>query len=334
MNFQTVRRKALAAAVMASMAALAACGGGSAPTVTAVAPPPPPPPPVPKTPGPPLPSRPPAPPPPSNALGFTSWTATVPPGAVKLTGLGVAVVNGSSAPVDTSDQTLTLNLKADGKLNGLWISNQNYLSTLIPDHDFFSSYGVLDATGSAVTVNAGENIENVTDPLVTLSYAQPAAQGWNYQTFGWWYDLTLPDRPRGAFSVGAPSLGSAIPSAGAAVFNGKLAGYFPSFDFQVIAAPMSLSVDFAARSASFSSSDWRVNSGSVSPGTALSGTLAYGVQQNLLTGTLTTANGQYSGPASAQFYGPAAQEVGGTMTLTTSGGAIAGTIVAGFGAAR
>jgi len=61
--------------------------------------------------------------------------------------------------------------------------------------------------------------------------------------------------------------------------------------------------------------------------------LIYQSQQNLLGGTLTTANGQFSGGASAQFYGPRAEEVGGVFTLAPTNGSGVG-VIGGFGAAR
>jgi hypothetical protein len=170
------------------------------------------------------------------------------------------------------------------------------------------------------------------------TFADPAPRGWSYQTFGWWYDQSgiydvLGDLfPMGAFSVGAVTPGAAIPITGSAVFAGKLAGMTDKPFGQQIAAPMTLSVNFAGRSASFASPDWWQNA-AVVPGTALSGTLTYSAQQNLLAGTLTTANGQMTGPVTAQFYGPAAEEVGGTIFLT-NGQAQPTRVVAGFGAAR
>jgi hypothetical protein len=96
---------------------------------------------------------------------------------------------------------------------------------------------------------------------------------------------------------------------------------------------MSLSVNFANRSAAFSSSDWRGGTTTYA-GTALSGQLTYAPQQNALSGVLTTANGQFSGAASARFYGPAAQEVGGAFVLAPTSGSAPDRVIGGFGAAR
>jgi hypothetical protein len=80
-----------------------------------------------------------------------------------------------------------------------------------------------------------------------------------------------------------------------------------------------VNVNFGGRTAAFSSPDWR-SATTTYAGTALSGTLTYQTQHNALSGTLTSANGLLSGPTTGQFYGPAAQELGGAFTLLPAGG--------------
>ena len=181
---------------------------------------------------------------------------------------------------------------------------------------------------------------SVMDYIRSVTYADPAGQNWTYQTFGWWDWFEGSNVPHstpdvGSFSVGAATPAGAVPTVGSAVFTGRLgAAVYP----QTVASPtevaanMSLSVNFGARSAAFSSADWADRTNGVQAGTALSGQLTYQAGANLMSGKLATANGQYSGQASAQFYGPAAQEVGGAFTLAPASGA--GQVVGGFGAAR
>ena len=159
-------------------------------------------------------------------------------------------------------------------------------------------------------------------------YAYSQALGWDYQTFGYW-TLSGTNAATGGFSVGMGTAPPAIPIAGTATFSGKLFAAQPTWEF---AAPMTLNVDFAARTAQFSSADWRAQT-YMFPGTALSGTLTYSANQNALAGTLTSANGQYAGPVTGQFYGPHAEEVGGAFALSPTGGS-GDPVVGGFGAKR
>jgi hypothetical protein len=159
-----------------------------------------------------------------------------------------------------------------------------------------------------------------------------------WQTYGYWAVDNLAAGNHsgafGSFSVGAATAGSSIPTVGTFTFRGDLLGDYihDGLISTRVGASVSLAVDFANRTAGFSSADWADSAGSVA-GTALHGTLSYGSGQNALSGQLTTANGALSGPAVAQFYGPAAQEVGGAFTLIqTNGGQER--LVGGFGARR
>jgi len=94
-----------------------------------------------------------------------------------------------------------------------------------------------------------------------------------------------------------------------------------------------INVNFASRSAVFASADWTRYNDQVVAGTALSGVLTYAAGTNALSGTLTTANGSLSGPAVGQFYGPAAEELGGAFSLTSTTTS-QDHVVGGFGAKR
>lgn len=161
----------------------------------------------------------------------------------------------------------------------------------------------------------------------------------SYQSYGYWNydDLNPVNRVAaiGSFSVGSATTPSAIPTTGTATFSGHLlAGYLAggSLTPVEVAAPVSVNVNFSGRTAAFTSPDWR-SATTIYAGTALSGTLTYQAQQNALTGTLASANGLMSGPATGQFYGPAAQELGGVFTLSPANGGVDRAFGA-FGAAR
>lgn len=156
--------------------------------------------------------------------------------------------------------------------------------------------------------------------------ANPYFAGWDYQSFGVWnYVINNgPDWGVESVSFGVATLGSAVPSSGAATFTGKLGGlYFsPTSEGSVAAANLTVNVDFGARSLSFASSGTRLTrdlaSGTAAPGLDLSGTLTYLPSTSAFTGTLTSAGGTLAGATHGQFYGPAAQELGGAFAVKSS----------------
>jgi hypothetical protein len=273
---------------------------------------------------------------PSSPTAFTRFPISPTPGTVALTGLGRAM-SPTGSLLGTGDQTLTLSLDGSGLPAVAWIQVGSQVMS-VTSTDGPLRYSTPTAAGSLTLIHLGYPY-SILDYLKNVDFVDPALQSWNYQTFGWWAGASDQDPARlaGSFSVGAATPGSAIPTSGSAVFRGQLAAeiYAATVGYPTdVAAPVSLTVDFGARSAALASSDWR-DAKAIQAGTALSGLLTYQSQQNLLAGTLTTANGQFSGGASAQFYGPRAEEVGGVFTLapTNGPGAVVG-VVGGFGAAR
>jgi hypothetical protein len=325
-----------AALVVLELAACAAGGGGESspasiptPSITASGPPAPSPP-APLDPGPPL---------PASSAGFTSF-ANLPP-TVSIPGVGWSTTisnyfdasgQGWSAP-QAGSQTLTL---SNEPRPTAWLQSPGRLVSVNPiDNPVNYGVGGVSLTSYGYPYSAIDGYKGVT-----------FASGANYQTFGWWWSRddsgAAPAFATGSFSVGAPTPGSAIPTSGSATFNGQLAAelWLRSQGLFVddVSAPMSLSVNFGTRTAAFSSADW--TGGAVLgnqppatyPGSALSGELSYASGQNALTGTLNSANGQWSGQVTGRFYGPAAQEVGGALVLTHTGTIDRG--VGGFGAIR
>ena len=63
----------------------------------------------------------------------------------------------------------------------------------------------------------------------------------------------------------------------------------------------------------------------------LTGTLTYSAGSNQFTGAVANSGSTLSGTATGRFYGPAAQEIGGTFGLTGAGLSAYG---GGFGAHR
>ena len=109
------------------------------------------------------------------------------------------------------------------------------------------------------------------------------ANGWNYQTFGVWQTgITSGNFQVGAFSIGAPTPASAIPTSSSALFTGLATGYYvdPSGKPYATAASMAASADFAARSISFATANTtRADLATATPvpdgGLNMTGTLTY-----------------------------------------------------------
>lgn len=171
--------------------------------------------------------------------------------------------------------------------------------------------------------------------------SNPKSGAWNYQSFGVWENgLNSTNRTVGVFSVGN-NTGTAIPGSGTATFTGRVAGsYIDTLgqgntalaDLQVIA-------DFGTRSLDFSTSNTVI---SKDPGTVafaprdtlnLTGALNLATDgTNRFSGTLTTASG-LSGTSTGQFYGPNAEELGGTFFLPATGTSVE-TYSGAYGASR
>ena len=334
--------KRMAWAGVAGMALiLAACAGGGsgdAPPAAALSPPPPPPPP------PPTPQS--VAGPPTAVTDFTSWANVSNPSNTRLVGLELSskmsqggrandlIYGNWTAPVP-GPTSLTIARYGNGALYSIETTIAGEATGSVrfgvgPDRP--SACCLVDFHGmpAAVTV-----YNDVSDPF-TGAYASGLPSTQNYQTYGfWWIDGTSSNGSAvlSGFSVGAATPAANIPSSGAAQFRGGLlAKGLIGGQESLIAANVSLDVDFAGQRAVFASSDWSTPT-QFMPDTALSGLLTYAPGGNALSGTLTTANGQFSGPATGQFYGPAAEEVGGAFYLT-SGANGQDRVAGGFGAKR
>jgi hypothetical protein len=156
----------------------------------------------------------------------------------------------------------------------------------------------------------------------------PTSAGFSYATLGaWTYAISPASSTRyGAhFHLGSKTSGRDIPVSGTASFSGVMLGTFADgaaiYD---VAAAARAQADFASRSVTLNTEGSRKTPiGSSSPMLSdpsldLSGTLRYPAQTNTLTGTLTA--GDMAGPSNAQFYGPAAVELGGSYAVQNGDG--------------
>jgi hypothetical protein len=175
--------------------------------------------------------------------------------------------------------------------------------------------------------------ENATAAIIAVD-ATHSLFGWNYQSYGVWFDFTSPTSVQaGAMSAGAVTPGSAVPLGGLADFNGLTSAFYvnasgvPFFT----SALMTAAVNFGTQSIVFTSTGTEAGNlitGAIGsrPDLDLSGALNYTQGTNRFTGTIsTTSNPSFlSGPGTGRFYGPAAQEIGGTYNLSGTGGRMLG----------
>lgn len=181
-----------------------------------------------------------------------------------------------------------------------------------------------------------------------LLKANHAVLTWDYQNFGVWLTGagTLTGQ-LGAMTVGAETAGAAVLASGTYTFTGVSAGYYidTAGAGHFVTSNMSAAVDFSVRSINFTTTGSAMTSNlSVAP-TAnnnlnLSGTLTYAAGSNQFTGSVATAGGgplnaAMNGTTTGKFYGPSAQEIGGTFSVSNGTvGAGGAAYVGGFGGKR
>jgi hypothetical protein len=148
--------------------------------------------------------------------------------------------------------------------------------------------------------------------------------GWEYQSFGTWTTGAGTGSGKvGNLSIGSLTTGSAIPTSGTATYTGYAGGrytdssardYFFSSDFTAAA-------NYATRTLTVSTSNSTTTRDLLATAANndinLSGTMTYAAATNSLSGTFSTADGRLNGTMKGQFYGPAAQELGGSFSAAS-----------------
>lgn len=237
-----------------------------------------------------------------------------------------AVTAGWSSASQTGPEAATVDLTLGG----------TGLPTLI---DIASESGAASWSGDEISCSGTRcRLDNGAEVGTVL---EPGANGWNYQTFGYWI---APSGSTSGVSIGNPTPPTAVLSLSRATYGGTSSGfYFNGSSTYEHSAQMSAEVDFAARTIGFSTSGTRLfQSGS---------SFSVPAAQLDMTGTLSISDGyQFSGPvrtrslffgvfgsfrgtATGTFYGPQAEEIGGVFTLSpTNGGAAR--LSGGFGGSR
>lgn len=293
-------------------------------------------------------------PPPQGATAFTRWSTNNSPNtAVVLTGkamglsydsTGGGVLNVDAGYGNAGDATTVVLTRGNGPIIGLEFSNRlGMISFKTADSDYFTSptyvSGYTYATNKFVPVYVPYSI-----PSKDANFATAHEYGWDYQSFGAWVSTsstaTSAKGEASAMSVGAQTPGAAIPTTLGATFRGKAGGVYASSynERTLVVGDVTFNADFAARTATFTTTDMRDSmTGQLFTGTGVNGSLTWQPGINALSGQATSVDGRMSGAAQAQFYGPTAQEVGGTFAIRSPAnmtGAAASALVGAFGAKR
>ena len=260
---------------------------------------------------------------------FTSWSATISANApATFTGGSTSVIalDGSSVQTD-SDGVATLALGGNGNFSS--ISASTPTSSVL----FSAANGDTLQSGFSQTSTIALNKTETTIGVFT----NPTYYGFEYQTYGAWGAYGNAAGSGSAISVGSATPVTGMPATGSYTFTGGASGYYtdPSKFAYVTNASMTATASFDNRTVNFSTTGTNISgspSGSAvsAPDLNLSGTLAIASGANKVSGTVTTVSGM-SGNANGKFYGPTANEVGGTYAVSGSG---LGTFVGGFGGKR
>lgn len=211
------------------------------------------------------------------------------------------------------------------------------------------------ATGTSITVdtanggrflNEGNFSAGVTanDQDFVLS-AVPRAFGWDYQTFGvWTTGQGTASGTAGVTTIGAETAGLDIPRTGTGTFMGVSGGAYvdSTGSNTLVSSEMTATANFGTRSIAFATTNTRDFFSNANMSVLnTTGTLNYDAGVNQFTGAVSTVGGgdargttavvPMTGSATGKFYGPTAQEIGGTFAV--SGGGTTGYLGA-FGGKR
>jgi len=272
-------------------------------------------------------------------VAFTSWGAVRPNTRVVAPGISSEATyteNSSGGVSSVGDYTnyygveFTETLDSNGQISKATITTGDG-DRLVFDKSDGATFTPLVGGAATVAIN-----KDFTELAIATD---PATQGWNYQTFGVWqrYPSSTDTGRIGAISTGAFTDANRIPTTSSAIFTGSAAGVyqFSSLTSYLASADMALNVNFANRTASFATSNTYISNdggASSSPYSSidLSGSMTLIPNQNNMYGAVTSRNGM-TGIMHARFYGPNAEEVGGTFGVSGSG---VQTFVGGFGGTR
>lgn len=277
---------------------------------------------------------------------FTTWSALSPSSTVRIEGIGRVVQYDSDSSGDVSTGT-----PEDVDVNVDWgvdaAGNLNALSVETDPADPFGGGFASVSTSVEFDVGAGDTIIDglgftpaASDFLVAVTsggdqfaaFADPAAQGFEHQTFGMWANgLNAGTGVFGAASVGSVTPGSGVPTSGTATYNGSATGAYvdaTGTDFFTF-ADFSASADFGLANslivATTNTTAVNVTTSAASSMPSLNFAGVGGANQPFSINIVNTGP-TLAGTLDGQFYGPNAEELGGTFLMTGSAGQYMGSV--------
>jgi len=283
---------------------------------------------------------------------FTSWSAIQPNSTVQATGGLSTYFDYSSTGVGPLASTTTASFT--GSYGPVQSDGYVYLqsATISSGTSGNPSVSFDKAAGDTIGVFVNGPLAGIAtgmikaDETAVAIAAEPQALGWNYQTYGIWVSGDTAGFA-GAVSVGSPTAVTGIPSTGTGNFSGNASGFYldgSGGDIYFTTANMTATADFSTRSVAFSTSGTAISpdlNSFVAPSTYgignlnMTGTLSYAAGANAMSGAVTatgTSSNSLSGTANGKFFGPSANEIGGTYGLSNAG--TGETLVGGFGGKR
>ena len=222
----------------------------------------------------------------------------------------------AAAPVIDTTGEVKINYNSSGKISGFSIKNNHVDLTWT---DGFTK----NTRDPSLTVTDGDEADGmIYDPEVTSP--------WDYQTMATW---VLTDESAGTGRMGAISVGNhnavSIPTTSSATFSGKAEGIYldDAHKFHGVSSDAALTADFVNKTVSFATSNSKIhdleykNADQSKPDLDLTGTFSYSSAGNNLTASsLTSTTSSWTGgTASAKFYGPNAEEIGGVFSIRGTG---------------
>jgi hypothetical protein len=258
---------------------------------------------------------------------FTSWNSVQPNSTITVPGISQSgtfaydndpfAITSRTQTSSASGASFTQSLNANGDVTAVSISpaGGTPISFSEAAGDIFGVLAVDETVLVAVSPSGSKGV----------LAADPIPLGWNYQSFGVWFTDTLAGTGTyGAISVGAATSGASIPTSGSATYTGFTGGTYVSGtgDFFFTTSSMTAAANFVTRNIGYSTSSTQISDDLVNFTSAstlnMSGTLTYSAGVNQITGNVTT-NGGLTGTVNAQFYGPSAEEIGGTFSVSSGG---------------
>ena len=269
---------------------------------------------------------------PNTVTGFTSWSAIQRNTTVVAEGLSQSGTYNYNVGADLVTSRTLGPASVGASYSASY--DQNGLATAAT---------IVPAGGSAISWSraAGDTfgfliINNNIDAVVSVDgsryalAANPFGNLWDYQSFGVWVTgAGTGSGTYGSISVGAATAGASIPTSGSATFNGISGGFYVDNLGQQFftSSSMSAVTNFATRTVAFSTTNTQVTRDllnvSANANLNMTGNLSYAAATNQISGGVATVGG-LTGSVTARFYGPSAQEIGGTFALDAGVGGLQG----------